>query len=756
KPGKVDHDDDPLTPDIPDPAPADPPVVADGFLSVTEGALAANAELFSFPNGYRENFYWSKHAEKVYASDAGRITIYWRSQTRIREEGGNVFLVKAKTYAVSAGSSKPTQKIYWTEGRFKGPRVEIPAGVVQEVVVIYNSQIPEQVPETEIYSPEGDVNANQVPLPPTTLWFDSTQNLLQAYNKEGRVLIEYLGQPRDPGDASIREHLGYEVVDVIQERAPVKLDLYLGERALPSDGAPAKGDEAAGPDGKRLLDAQLYSSRQVNAGADTGFVKNHEVDGKLAQYAARRNTNANEVQIHWLLPSGEGGLGIEWPSEFNSYLIDWPEQIDGFFALNARPANDSLVRPSAFPLAPGTAPTLLYQDDANGNEASINLAAELEINFLANSDDVNRALLLLSAGDDFWYLRVYSYLEDNVDDLRPLARDQLVAAEAAAQSAVDADPQNGSLQGDLAAAQLLLYRYDNFRKYHVEGVVAVGERIEAPSGADSPAGYISSGDAHNPNAYISPLDTSVPAAEAGAIIPVNVRPGHDTFTIWWYKKISPPSDAFDPIYIPSITGEYTVVWPGEQGTRDVSEIVLAENKGTGDLPPSQQGAALYAQNDPSETGYNPNEEHALKLESRFYALRDDLNVSNANGVVSSKPYVLIEYTNPADGRPGMRAFRVLREKDVNGDNDFDDPGDITFRYNVIAPVALQGPSPLNVMPVPALADGSSANEEVTPSDLDPALNIPDGVLPGRDPSTGQADLSHYNRFTFQDRKGLSW
>ena len=48
----------------------------------------------------------------------------------------------------------------------------------------------------------------------------------------------------------------------------------------------------------------------------------------------------------------------------------------------------------------------------------------------------------------------------------------------------------------------------------------------------------------------------------------------------------------------------------------------------------------------------------------------------------------------------MRAFRVLREKDVNGDNDFDDPGDITFRYNVIAPVALQGPSPLNVMPLP--------------------------------------------------------
>ncbi len=342
KPGKVDHDDDPLTPDIPDPAPADPPVVANGFLSVTEDALTADAELFSFPNGYRENFYWSKHAEKVYASDAGRITIYWRSQTRIREEGGNVFLVKAKTYAVSAGASKTPQEIYWTEGRFKGPRVKIPPGVVQEVVVVYNSQIPEQVPETEIYRPEGDANPNQPPLPPATLWHDSTQGFLMAYNKEGRVLVEYLGQPRDPADSTIREHLGFEVVDVIRERPPVELDLYLGERMLPSDGALAESEEA-GPDGKRLFDSRLYSAWQVNAGGDNQFSNNHQVDGKQAYYAARRNTTSNEVQIHWLLSSGEGGLGIEWPSEFNSYLIDWPEQVDGFFELNARPATNSLV-----------------------------------------------------------------------------------------------------------------------------------------------------------------------------------------------------------------------------------------------------------------------------------------------------------------------------------------------------------------------------------------------------------------------------
>ena len=740
KPGKVDHDNSPLTPDIRDPAPADPPLVANGFLSVTEDALAANAELFSFPNGYRENFYWSKHAEKVYASDAGLITIYWRSQTRIREEGGNVFLVKAKTYAVSAGSSKPTQKIYWTEGRFKGPRVAIPAGLVQEVVVVYNSQIAEWLPEEEIYRPEGDANPNQPPLPSATLWHDSTQGFLMAYNKEGRVLVEYLGQPRDPADSTVREHLGFEVVDVIRESAPVELDLYLGQRAYPSDGAPAEGDESASPDGKRLFDARLYSPWQDTAGENNEFVQTHMVNGKNAYYATGENTNPNEVQLHWLHPSNEGGLGIEWPSQFNSYQIKWPEQIDGFYALNARPANDSLEGPTAFPLPPESARDVVFQDDATKQEAKINIDNELEIDFLPNSDNVNRALILLRSGDERWYQLVYSYLESNVDDLRTLARDQLVAAEAAAQSALDAEPDNNSLKDSLAAAKLLLYRYDNFQKYHVKGTVAVGERIEAPSEADSVAGYISSGDAYNPNAYISPI-VSVTAAEAGAIIPVNARHGDGPFRIWWYKKISPPSDAFDPIYFPSIVGEYTVVWPGEENTRDVSEIILAENKGTGDLPPSQQGAELYAQNDPNNPGYNPNEEHALKLESRFYALRDDLNVSNTNGVVSSKPYVLIEYTDPADNRPGMRAFRVLREK-----------GNITFRYNVIAPVGLQGPSPLNLMPLPMKADGTSANEEVTGTNVDQAAD----VLPAGAPGDGQADLSHYNRFTYEDRKGLSW
>ena len=118
------------------------------------------------------------------------------------------------------------------------------------------------------------------------------------------------------------------------------------------------------------------------------------------------------------------------------------------------------------------------------------------------------------------------------------------------------------------------------------------------------------------------------------------------------------------------------------------------------------------------------------------------------------PYVLIDYTNPDDGRPSMRAFRVLREKDVNGDGDFEDAEDISFDYTAIAGTPLQPPLPLSIMEVPFLEDGTSANTEVTGSNVDPASNIPDeGGLPEASPEDGQAGLTHYNRFTYEDRNG---
>ncbi|MBR4171855.1 MAG: hypothetical protein IKR48_09400, partial [Kiritimatiellae bacterium] len=64
---------------------------------------------------------------------------------------------------------------------------------------------------------------------------------------------------------------------------------------------------------------------------------------------------------------------------------------------------------------------------------------------------------------------------------------------------------------------------------------------------------------------------------------------------------------------------------------------------------------VYVQNDPGETGYNPNEEHAVVMPGSggyvAWALRSDLNMES-----SSAPGVLVEYVK--DGRKAMMWFDV--------------------------------------------------------------------------------------------------
>ena len=145
--------------------------------------------------------------------------------------------------------------------------------------------------------------------------------------------------------------------------------------------------------------------------------------------------------------------------------------------------------------------------------------------------------------------------------------------------------------------------------------------------------------------------SGVQTAEAGAIIPVNALPGRDQLTIWWFKEIPAPGKGFASFHLPSKVGRYTVEYP-----QNAPKIVIASGLGTGDLGPSPAGL-IYTQNDVSKVGFNPNEEHAMILGSRAYALRDDLNAAGS----TSQPFVLIAYTDPNDARPRMDAYQVERE-----------------------------------------------------------------------------------------------
>jgi hypothetical protein len=243
-------------------------------------------------------------------------------------------------------------------------------------------------------------------------------------------------------------------------------------------------------------------------------------------------------------------------------------------------------------------------------------------------------------------------------------------------------------------------------------------------------GYIDqrAGNAFNGGAYGDPFVVGFKEAATKAIIPVNNLQGNSDLKLWWFRLSTPPkSTGLKGTYWPSFPQKYELHWPEQPDVID-----LASNRGSGDLPSLQTTATIYTQNTPGPAGkpaigFNPNEEHALMINGRAWALRDDLNIT----ATSSQPYVLLNYTE-ADGRPAMRAFKVKRG---------------TFEYNVVAGTPLQSPAPLSLMMAkPFLSDGKLASYEVA--------GTPDRAVSRN--YTRDAVFQTYQKFTWTDRKGGVW
>lgn len=166
------------------------------------------------------------------------------------------------------------------------------------------------------------------------------------------------------------------------------------------------------------------------------------------------------------------------------------------------------------------------------------------------------------------------------------------------------------------------------------------------------------------------------------------------------------------------------------------QIVMASNLGTGDLSSAMAAGRVYNQPDPALPGYNPNEEHALLLNGRGYALRDDLNLSTGTTLgtdFTSRPLVLIEYIDPSDDRPNIAAYEVLRQTSA-----------YPFAYGVTAGTILSSPMPLPLLPLPVDSNGDVRNVEVVPGSV------------YTDPPANAAAPPEYTPFTFKDRKGYNW
>lgn len=137
---------------------------------------------------------------------------------------------------------------------------------------------------------------------------------------------------------------------------------------------------------------------------------------------------------------------------------------------------------------------------------------------------------------------------------------------------------------------------------------------------------------------------------------------------WPYVKLEYPSVRFPTegphkdkrIYISSRIGSEGVDENGNQQT--VFD------------PARYTGLSLYNQPDKDQTGYNPNEEHALVAPSvresignapatnnpppAVFALRDDLNLTDPATNYTSEPWVLAQYLDGETGRREMIAWKV--------------------------------------------------------------------------------------------------
>ncbi len=697
--------------------------------------IAASAYWLPEPrttNGHTNSgYYWSPHAQTVYAIQPGPISVRWIKATYSTTQpgdytnnpasyytnAGNYFRLYTVSYIVSGSPVKTPRRIYWTEKGFNrlGKPITVPAARIGAVNIAYNNNFPRVV--TEQYVGPGDTDPTAGTTNATlqelrTLWYDQTQGGIFAYNQEGRAFLELLGDPSPDGQT--REPLGFEIVDVFKHPTPLDVPIELGDRVTP----PTPGDLAA------------LTPEPVPQNDPSKFAYSHNVAGSdmVKLFAISETANENDYLVHWM---ETGEVGLKWPAYLGRYQFAWPADT-ARYSHYVRPlvASETEAKLTAVPMATLNVPTIVYQDPLD--EPRAKLTEDFKFyTFLDEARPLHRTLLQFTSGEHVAFERVFSWLDVNL--------------------------KSGSFPGSTIAAGLVGWNATNSTLQFpnpmvaprvVNATVDVGQRLTAPAGETGSgvgAGYWAghlhepAGRSYNPNSYIDPFVAGLPAASLGAIIPVNAIPGTNQLEVWWFRPNGADvSKGFVTNHWPSVIGRYTIQWPVSP-----REIVLASklgSEGDGPLNSFEAAGSIYTQNESSLPGYNPNEEHAIMSGGTAFATRDDLNNTNTAGY-SSRAFVLLQYVD-GDGRPAMSTFQVLREKPAAG---------WVFDYITEAGRLLQAPMPLPLLAAPVEGSGDNATNSNTESDG--GLDLPGGWSTN---ASSSDPFGHYDQFTYRDRKQNFW
>ena len=274
---------------------------------------------------------------------------------------GSYYKLHTKKYTVSASPAKDAQKIYWNKEPFyDGPLVVLPEGL-GEINIIYNSIFPEKISPSKAIKLKESGTGQTAETELRTLWVNQISprlRVLSAFNISGRVIIEILGDVNSDGT---RQHLGFEIVDVIKRSVPADVTLDLGDRILAfRDGNPVN-DETLIPDVRD----------RANTESSGGFSLQKKIPGteQLAFYAIKETEHKNDLVSFWMRKSI---AGLAWPVYHNRYHLQWPQD-SSVYSHYVRPDVDRIEAiETAVNLPAENGTTLFYQDkDSSGKGRAI-------------------------------------------------------------------------------------------------------------------------------------------------------------------------------------------------------------------------------------------------------------------------------------------------------------------------------------------------------------------------------------------------
>lgn len=487
-------------------------------------------------------FYYSPHAKAVFASSAGRVEIIWRSN--VPDSATNQYVYLKESFSVSSSTQGEARTIFWTEKSFTGPRVSIPVGKIFTVNPIYNNAFPKTV-DTEYEVPGSSSSAGSNSTAELrTLWYEKTNGAgeLHAYNRTGRLMLEYLGSIQSDGTL---EFLGVDVVSVEQTCPPYIASTDLGKQILPppsySASNPLGYDESLIPQSVMTANAEQISYYTQTTGPD----------GTIDYYAEHENDSPDRVAFYWLKPNGISNpassvfssdanatysgtsvddIDINWPKYLSKYIFQWPS-LEEFATYVVDPGGSSLLTNTGLRFENGNIPSIVYQFPDRG---------------LANIDTSTQALLV---------------------NLGTETRSKILLKFSGTNGGVWYVP---------------IYTTSNFTT--VNETAYVGKRINPPTSDLTSVGYVDvsptataeekvASTSYSTSAYINPFVEGIENAEEGAIIPVNALPGgRSQLKVFWFKKMAAPSAEFSDLYTPSVVGNYTLSYQKTMVAKETFEV----------------------------------------------------------------------------------------------------------------------------------------------------------------------------------------